>query len=154
MPVIGRLMYLVLGAVLCLAVQAAHAQPVTRAEFDALNAKHTQLVRYTADLATGMLLIDQKRKALEAQAAVAEARALKAETQIEAQRLLINADRMWLTNFGCNWNGLVDRIERWSKTGQFNQSPVAYIADPALRKSCLDGTKPAPILTDELPAWK
>jgi hypothetical protein len=137
---LGRLAYLLLGAVLMLAaLSVAHAQTVTRTEFDALKAQHLSLVRYAADLATGMLRIDERRKALEA--------------QVEAQRQLINADRVWLNNIGCNWNGLIYRLENWSKSGQFNVPPVTYVADPAQRKSCLDPTQPAPSLTDALAPW-
>lgn len=137
---LGRLAYLLLGAVLMLAaLSGAHAQTVTRQEFDALKAQHLNLVRYTADLAAGMLRIDERRKALEA--------------QVEVQRAAINADRVWMTNLGCNWNGLIYRIQEWSKNGQFNVPPVVYVADPALRKSCLDSTQPAPVLTGSLAAW-
>lgn len=137
---LGRLAYLLLGAVLMLAVlSVAHAQTVTRQEFDALKAQHLNLVRYTADLAAGMLRIDERRKALEA--------------QVEVQRLAINSDRVWLTNMGCNWNGLIERLGRGVANGNAAQPPIVYVADPALRKSCLDATQPAPVLTGALAAW-
>lgn len=139
---VGRALYLLVGFVLAiLLLNPAKAQTVTRAEFDALKAQHMNLVRYTADLASGMLRMDEKRRL--------------AEAQVEAQRVVINIQNVYLRDFTCKYNALTKQLASGINLSTGNAGTPPIVNLPGL--NCIQPGLPAPSISNEdplLPVWK
>ena len=104
-----------------------------QAQTFASQAQFQQLVRYVGELAV---------KRNEDAARIARLEAL-VTTQRAAMYQLIEQQH----NENCNWNTLMQNMAAGVAAGKASVPAITYDSNTANWKSCLDATKPAPVLT-------